>query len=200
MDFRPNQGRRRRRKKSTSPVVFLLPVGMLLGLFLFHTHTVNEIDRLNQEIEEFKQQGTEYATITRQYQDLQEREARINHTVQHVERLTAEDASYTDLIERLTLRLPGINSERQAYVRDMRLNEASRLTFDNADRNAGNQMIGVRLVGFSRNPDAVASLVKDFEADPAYETVLNKVARSGDEYEFTMELVALIDTTSEETP
>lgn len=200
MDFRPNQGRRRKRKKKSNPLVFLLPVAMLLGLFGLHTHTSNEIDRISLEIEEFKQTGSEYEQVTSEYRELQEREARINRTLSLVEGLTDADAGYTDLIERLTTRLPGITSDRQAYVRTLRLNEANLLTFDNADVSLAGQQVEVNMSGFARDPAAVANLVNDFERDPAYETLLHQVSRAGDEYEFSMNLVALIPDNPSEEP
>lgn len=200
MDFRPNQGRRRKKKKGTSPFAVLLPAAMLLGLFGLHTHTSNEIERINQEIAAFKQQGREYDQVTREYQALRERDSRITRTLNLVETLAAEDASYAELIERLTVRLPGITSDRQVYVRDLKLKETRQLTFDNADPATGDYHIAIELTGNARNPEAVADLMRDFEADPAYEALLNRVNQAGQEYEFRMELVALLTAPGEEQP
>lgn len=200
MDFRPNQGRRRRKKKGTSPLVVVLPAALLLGLFAFHTHTSNQIDILNQEIAAFKEQGREYDEVKREYDALRQRQTRITRTLDLVEGLAAEDASYTELIERLTARLPGITSDRQAYVRNLNLSETQLVSFDNADPSMGDHHIGIELTGNARNPEAVASLMRDFEDDPSYEALLNRVNEAGGEYEFSMELVALLQTPSEEQP
>lgn len=200
MDFRPNQGRRRRTKKGTSPLVVVVPAALLLGLFAVHTHTSNEIDRLNQEITAFKEMGREYDEAKREYDLLRQRQSRISRTLSLVESLAAEDASYTELIDRLTARLPGITSDRQAYVRTLNLSETRITIFDNSDPAQGDHHVGVELVGNARTPDAVASLMQDFEDDPRYEALLHRVNQAGEEYEFRMELVALLEAPGKERP